>query len=177
MQRSGNPQIAVYTLLGLLLSDEKQDLDRAVQVLLEGRAHYPADEWILNNLAYVYLLNAQPQNAREVLESVRKGHQLNPFLTATWGLLHLYEDNFDLGMQGYQNAITIARKHGDFELSHAIRQKMHLELARAYTRKGDSLAAEREIKAGLLIKTGRRIFRRQLATLQKSFRAIDQTRE
>ena len=85
--------------------------------------------------------------------------------TATLGLLLIAEGDFEGGRQKYKYAEQIARSGGNTELADVVRQKMYLELARAYQRCGQPAAARHEISKGLRVR-GRESFRIDLQSLE-----------
>lgn len=165
IQEDGNQAIAVvqrlvqageasgdaYKQLASLVMDWRQDFSAVLAVLNEAQRLFPHDIGIMNLLAYTHLMQGNPGSARAVLAAVPRSVSLREeiLLSATWGLVHLWEGNFDKGKQGYLQAEQIARRQGRSNWIPLIQQKMHLELARAYKRAGDLKKAQREVRAGL----------------------------
>jgi hypothetical protein len=101
-------------------------------------------------------MQGRPAAARSILLSLKineKNIRLEDkaVLTATWGLLHFRENDFKAGIECYQRAETIAFGSLQKNLPRAVRQKMHLELARAFLRLNDLERAKSEIQKGLAI--------------------------
>lgn len=168
---SGAGRSSSYAILGWYLTDEREDLPAAIEILQEGFQKYPRSPALVNNLAYVLLMSGKPSEARSVLSSLADAKykaSLNErvTLTATWGLLHLWERDIPRGTEFYRRAEAFATDAGDGSLSVAVRQKMHLELARAYVREGLLEDARSEIKRGLSVNGGREYYRRDLMTLR-----------
>ena len=87
-------------------------------------------------------------------------------LTATKGLLHLREGDFYRGEEGYRHAEQLALQQGKNQLARVVRQKMCLELARAYRRVGDIGKAKAEVRKGLLV-NHKSFYRRQMEALHE----------
>jgi hypothetical protein len=117
-------------------------------------------------------MRGRQAEARSVLLSLKideKNFRLEDraALTATWGLLHFWENDFKAGIECYQRAETIASESSQKNLPATVRQKMHLELARAFLRLKDLERAKSEIQRGLTIKDGRSFYERDLAVLNE----------
>jgi hypothetical protein len=87
-------------------------------------------------------------------------------LAATWGLLYLWEGDIERGSEQYELAERLACEVPQSELRNIVRQKMHLELARAYLRRQDIASAEAEISLGLSVRAGRDIYAQSLMALR-----------
>lgn len=146
--RDGIASRQTYASLGSLYG-RIGNLERALEVLAEGFAKYPKDAVIINNLAYTYLLCGRVRDAKSVLATLPKDHEPLPYLTATFGLLRLWEGNEKLGRQLYEEAQLLASGMGDRSLPRQLRQKMHLELAKFYVRIGNRESAEVETELGI----------------------------
>jgi hypothetical protein len=122
----------------------------------------------LLRVAAIALTYDETTAARRVLMAVPKTISAKEavVLSATWGLLNLHDGNFDDARKGYEQAEQLARHHGRSDWVPQIRQKMHLEFARAYSRQGDVKAAAREIKRGLT-KPGQDVYRRDLEQMSR----------
>ena len=142
-----------FSGLGALLSDDQGSLDKALAVLREARDRFPEVTGILNNLAYVHLMRGEPSEARKVLEIIEVEDRKNSvYLTATWGLLKLWEGDLLEAVESYESAAALASSLGRRKLARTARQKMHLELARHFLRVGDRQKAAIEAKRGLSIR-------------------------
>ncbi len=153
---TGEAPADAWGLLGYYLTDRKRQPDAAVKVLSEGRVRLPSDPLVANNLAYAYLMQGNPTAARAVLESLPEGLKkassgVAVVLNATWGLLRLWEGDFDAADRGYQRAEEIALQRGDYHLAAAARRKKHLEFARAFRWAGNVEGARREVQQGLAV--------------------------
>jgi tetratricopeptide (TPR) repeat protein len=149
---NGNAVAEAYTALGWILSDEKRDYREALRVLLEGEERFPSDSSIANNLAYVQLILGNVAEAKDVLSRVPQTEiERSVYLTATVGLLHLAEGDFQSAAVFYRAAEQLARQQGLRVLAKTVRQKMHLEFARAYMRLSDGHSAYEHAKLGLAI--------------------------
>ncbi len=150
----GHPTSRFFATLGVLLADQKRDTAKAKEILLKGHQLYPADPVIGNNLAYVCLMREEITEARRILESFQV-ENIEPTgrvaMTATWGLLHIWEGDLEMGRSEYRIAEEIANRAGNRALGKRAMQKMHLELARAYLRRNDLEHAMLETSAGLNI--------------------------
>jgi tetratricopeptide (TPR) repeat protein len=145
--------------------------EKAIQLLMEGYAQYPKSFSIINNLSYFLLMEGQTAQAKHVLDSRPRNVDDHVELIATIGLLHLREGDYEAGRRLYKRAENMAAKTSRRDLARQVRQKMHLELARYHFEQGDYAATQREIRAGLQEKKGRRVFIRQLEILAKSLEA------
>ena len=151
---------------GCVLSEHLNNSNEAIAVLEEGDRRFPGDTAIANNLAYVYLMEGMPSKARAVLERVKaEDVAKSVHLTATWGLLLLWEGDLGGAREQYSRAAELADRTGRRNLSKAAQQKMHLELARYYVRAGDSNLARDEVREGLAI-GGRRRYKDDLELLR-----------
>jgi tetratricopeptide (TPR) repeat protein len=156
-----------YATLGAILTDSVGDVERAREVLAAGLRAYPEDDLLHNNLAYACLIDGSIDPARTLLETV-SNRPLEPgiraLVTATWGLLAIREGRLVDGAARYDEASRIASSTGATVLAREVRQKKHLELARARIRAGDATAAAVEVEAGLAVR-GRHSYRRDLEAL------------
>lgn len=170
--QAGGASPDAYKQLASLMMDWKQDFSTALAVLNEAQQRFPHDVGIMNLLAYTHLMQGNPGSARAVLASVPKRvpQREEILLSATWGLVHLWEGNFEKGKQGYLRAEQIARQQERGDWIPVIQQKMHLELARAYKRAGDSKKAQREVRIGLS-KHHAGSYRRDLERLAKDLQS------
>jgi tetratricopeptide (TPR) repeat protein len=170
-----------YGYLSGLLTDVKHDFDSACKIATEGLERYPVSVLLHNNLAYSLLMDGQTARARQVLESIPRGVRMNrsdlpTVVAATWGLLYVWEGEIEKGKEQYRVAELLANETRQRELPPIVRQKMHLELARAYIRQGDIGAARIEVSRGLSVRNGRDIYAQDLESLrdhvEKSAREI-----
>jgi Tfp pilus assembly protein PilF len=167
--QTGEADAEAYADLGWILVDEKRDVESALRVLQEGHRRFGNDPKLINNLAYGLLVSGSPAPARALLESVptQTGTLENRItLKATWGLLRIWEGDISEGVRCYKDAEEMANVDGNGDLARAVRQKMHLELARAYVRAGLLEAAREEIEKGLKVKGGRECYREDMESLQ-----------
>ncbi len=171
----GDAKPDVYSMLGFLL-DYDGDLDEALRCLNDGHHRYPQHEPTIHNLIYVLLRKGEIREGRKLLqehqdvleEYAESDPSYRPVLTATWGLLYILDGNIELGSRLYRQAAKLSAHRGNRELSHAILQKMHLELAKILLAEKEFEAARKETLAGLAIRKGREPFRRELQRIQMS---------
>jgi tetratricopeptide (TPR) repeat protein len=163
--RRGNAPAKTYAYLGGMLADDTRDLTAALATLEEGHRFFPEDPIMINNLAYVYLLRGETAVARSLLASIPSGTPQSVYLVCTIGLLNLWEGNIKEGAAYYLEAERIASLEGKSQLARTVRQKMHLELARAYKRGGELQIALTEAERGLKGKGGRLPYREDLESL------------
>ncbi len=152
---SGRGEVAqdAYASLGRILADEKRDYSAALEVSLRGHQRFPEDAVIVNNVAYVNLMLGNVDAARAVLHGVPEaGISQSIYLTATMGLLRLWQGDLEGAVNFYRAAERLA-------------QRMHLEFARAYLRVDDRRSAEEHIKRGFPIK-GRQSYHDDLRELR-----------
>jgi len=167
---SGSP-LAYAMLGGIIVESEIRDRDGAITVLESGYEIYPHDARIGNNLAYAYLQAGLPGRARTILQEVNEDADTEVVLTATWGLLRLWEGDLEEGKERYKRAESLARMKQQGRLAEQVRQKMHLELARYHLRSGEFSQVLPEIRRGLNL-NGRKAFRLDLETLQSELGRI-----
>jgi len=153
-----------YCFLGFLY-EWTEDYATALRALSDGRKRFPKSPKIINNLAYTYLMVGEVERARSVLASLPRGIEPHPELVATQGLLRLWEGNHQTGISLYEKAARMASEAGDNSLAKRVRQKMHLEIARAFMHKGDAAAARIEIKRGLSLRLDTYSYRAKLEHL------------
>lgn len=168
---TGKANAEAYADLGWILVDEKRDYTSAMKVLQQGYNIFKNDSKLVNNLAYTHLLRGEVQPARTLLESIPIESTVlanRVTLTATWGLLRLWEGNTEEGVKCYKEAEEIANLGGEKLLAKIVRQKMHLELARAEARAGNPEIARLEVTKGLNVKGGRECYREDLESLKTS---------
>lgn len=170
IQRSDAP-VEAFSILGYLYSDGQPDpdFDNALSVLERGHAKDPAHIPTINNLAYVLLQLGDTYRAENLLKFISPEKIFKDvFLTATTGLLWLAKGEIEKGRDLYMRAEQLSREEGHRELAFTVRQKMHLELAKAYLRLNNTSNAKMEVNEGLLIIKGRDGYRRQLENLDRS---------
>lgn len=146
--KDGTAARETYASLGWLYGRIGK-VDKALEVLGEGYSKHPRDIVVVNNLAYTYLLCGRVDDAKRVLATLPKTQAPTPHLTATIGLLRLWEGHEKLGRELYERAEHLAMVNGNRALARQLRQKMHLELARFYVRMGNHESARIEIDRGL----------------------------
>jgi tetratricopeptide (TPR) repeat protein len=167
----GQDSPRMYAELSWLLIEIKRDSSKGCEVSREGFAKYGHTPELTNNLAYALLEDGKPEQARKILESaptqLGASNSLDDVaLTATWGLLHLYEGKLVEGREHYQAAERLARTFGDSQLASAVKQKMYLEVAKFHLAHGNRKGAEFEISRGLDVRGGRDYFEHQLRSLR-----------
>jgi tetratricopeptide (TPR) repeat protein len=162
----GEATADTYRFLSGLLADCRGDVAGAQQLLEDAQHRFPDDAGILNNLAYVYLLGGDIDAAQRVLNHafITSDADDQLVLPATQGLLYLMLGDTDRGREGYEAAAQDALQRGHTRMVSEIRQKMHLELARAYLRQENHVEARREIGLGLKERESG-IYRQHLVTL------------
>jgi tetratricopeptide (TPR) repeat protein len=150
---------------------EVDEVQKALEVLMEGYSKFPKSMAIINNLAYCLLVDGKTGQAKEVLASRPPKEEVGVEMTATLGLLHLREGDYEGARRLYKRAGDMATKSSRKELARRVRQKMHLELARYHVERGEYEAGQREIRAGLQEKLERRSFVKPLEALAASIKA------
>jgi ATP/maltotriose-dependent transcriptional regulator MalT len=108
------------------------------------------------------------EEADTVLASVPPDESDNSIhLTATRGLAELLRGHLREAERLYREAETKAREQGRPALARTVRQKMHLEMAKALQQAGQVSEAVRHVKSGLSL-TGSQAYRGDLQDLQKA---------
>jgi tetratricopeptide (TPR) repeat protein len=168
--QSGKATEGSYALLSGIYTDEKREFESGYKIAREGLARFSLSSMLTNNAAYSLLMGGRPREARQLLEAMPHNASSNRLdspsaLAATWGLLYLWEGNIEKGVEQYRLAETLARGVNVPNLPEIVRQKMHLENARAYVRLRQFAKAKIEISRGLNVKNGRDSYREDLASL------------
>lgn len=130
------PSADTQSLLSMIYSDGLQDFEAAVRAGREGLAIDPQNPGLLNNLAYALLEADRADEAALVLRDVdeaRASKLSKVCLDATRGLLALHRGDLPRGLNGYEQALSLA----PFEsLRVRVKAKRDLEAARAMQRLG-----------------------------------------
>jgi tetratricopeptide (TPR) repeat protein len=168
--QTGKATEGIYALLSGLLTDEKRDFESGYRIAREGLGRFGLSSRLTNNAAYSLLMAGRVREARQILDGMPHNAGSDRLdtpsaLAATWGLLYLWEGNIEKGNEQYRLAETLARGVNVPDLPEIVRQKMHLENARAYVRLGQFTKAKIEISRGLNVKKGRDSYREDLANL------------
>jgi tetratricopeptide (TPR) repeat protein len=148
-----------FVELGSVLTEIKRDFAGGISVSEEGLLRFPKNPTLVNNLAYAHLMGGDWAAARDVLNRFPRskwprGTQVEVVLTATFGLLRLYEGKFEEGEDLYSEATRHAASLGDRNLYRRVQQKKCLELGRAHLRSGQYEAALRQARLGLKVREG-----------------------
>jgi tetratricopeptide (TPR) repeat protein len=169
---TGTAPTGAYSDLGSLLAEWREDYDAAVNVLREGLRRDPENVLLLNNLSYVYLMRGEPTMARAVLDRIENDSANPIMLSATRGLLSLWEGDIKGGDQLYRKAESMAFQSGQRNLGVSVRQKRCLEVARALLRDGHIEDANKQLQLGVKAEGGMRFYRfqEQLLALRERFR-------
>lgn len=174
--QAGEAGPEAYACLGWILSDERRDYERALRVLVEAREKFPNDLAVANNLAYVALMAGNTALADEVLRSVSEHDtRESVYLTATKGLLRLRQGDTETAQALYEAAESLARRQGRKSLAKTVKQKMHLEFARAYLDAGDMPRAMSHARMGLKV-DGRRSYHADLRSTYEQIARVPQAR-
>jgi tetratricopeptide (TPR) repeat protein len=165
-----NAPMESYAELGWLLCDWREDYQTALAVLKTGLDKWSDSALIINNLAYVHLMNGELAAAHALLEVIRDDGKNAVFITATKGLLALHQGEIPKGEALYRQAEDLASEAGNRPLMLAVRQKKCLEIARALIKMGEFDRASRFIEQGQSISlTEKRYpFAQQLAAFKSS---------
>lgn len=161
----GETSAGALAYLGALLAERRNDSTASFKVFEEGLRRYPLNPVLINNYAYTQLMKGRVHEARVLLNSLPRGTEMYPELLATFGLLRLWEGDLQQGRNLYQQATELASSVGNPTLARTVRQKMHLELARAHLRQQDTRSAIQHTRSGLSVKEGRADYRRDLQAL------------
>jgi tetratricopeptide (TPR) repeat protein len=141
----------IYVHLGFLYS-QIDNLPKSMEVSRQGVKSFPHAVMILNNLAYVYAMMDQLEEARATLRMAPKELIPHAEWIATKGLLRLREGDERSGVALYEEAERLAAQLGKRDLGRRVRQKKHLELGRFWMRRKVFDRAALELKRGLDIK-------------------------
>jgi tetratricopeptide (TPR) repeat protein len=163
--------VEIYVHLGFLYS-RIGGLQRSMEVSREGAKRSPHSVMILNNLAYVYAMMDELDEARATLRMAPKDFVPHAEWIATKGLLLLRGGDEKAGVALYEEAERLAAQLGNKELGRRVRQKKYLELARFWMRKNAIDKAHLEIKRGLDIKVKHFSYERDLRQLAADLRGL-----
>jgi len=169
---TGTAPSGAYSDLGSLLAEWRENYDAAIDILREGLRRDPKNIVLLNNLSYVYLMRGEPTLARSVLNQIESDSTNPIMLSATRGLLSLWEGDLQGGDLLYKKAESMAFQSGQRSLGVSVRQKRCLEVARAYLRIGRVEDAIKQLQIGKKAVGGMRFypFQKQLFALSDTFR-------
>jgi Flp pilus assembly protein TadD len=156
----------VFASLGCYLADGRHDFSGARDVLRQAYEKFPDNFLIINNLAYVYLMMEDIAAARELLERHHTQPGTNVMLTATWGLLYLKEGHKQEARTLYTEAAKLASLEGHRNLAETVKQKMHLEFATDFLKRGDRAGALNEVNLGLKAGKGRLAYGNDLIAIK-----------
>jgi len=98
---------------------------------------------LVNNVVFAYLEFGKIEDAAKLLPELAREVHKNPFSTATLGLYHLKRGNIQRGEELYREAISLS---ADQAARESIRQKMNLELGKAYLLQGDNRTARKYLE-------------------------------
>jgi len=150
-----------YLRLSTIYADVYEDTERALELLKTGLIYHPEDLALLNNYAYCFLLKGNLSKAREILDNIKNDNEIH--LTATKGMLLIKEGNIKEGRNFYNRAITLAGSN--VNLANLVKQKKHLELGAYYSKMGNKREAIRLLKSGLIHKTDKTYYKKQIIKL------------
>lgn len=88
-----------------------------------------------NNIAFNCLLNNSLSDAQKFLSKTMKYVNIDPYCTATYGLLHIKKGEVEEGIRLYETAISLANGR-DFK--DRIRQRMYFELGKYFISIGNT---------------------------------------
>ncbi len=97
---------------------------------------------LLNNLAFVFIEMGRLDEAQQHLNKISRYIHIDPYATATLGLLYFKRGNIDKGMALYEEAMRLAPIAYE---RRRIGQKMNLELGFALLARGDIQQARRRL--------------------------------
>ena len=89
----------------------------------------------INNLAFVYAETGDLEKAEQLLIKLSEKIHVQPYPTATLGLIHMRKGHTDKGTQLYNEAVHLATKKRD---KVRLRQKLNFELAKTHLNDGTS---------------------------------------
>jgi tetratricopeptide (TPR) repeat protein len=178
---AGRVSEGIYSMLTSLLVDDHQNYLLALEILKEGHRRFPSSVRIINNLSYALLMTGEVSAAEQLLASlpeeiVSDDRRTNVTIMATRGLLALRKGDLVGGAGLYRRAESLARKYEEAILAQIVRQKMHLELARAYAREESLALALEEIKKGIAANGQNQSYERDLIRLGEDVLARSEDR-
>ena len=116
MPFSKRPIMFGSNLSTIILKDHQLSID----FLNKGLISHPNDPQIINNLAYSYSLNNEPQKALSLLDKVNHSeidYTTEVCMTATRGLAHYKLGNIEEGRKLYLDAIQSTKDNNERELN------------------------------------------------------------
>ena len=135
---------ATYYFLGDLASDEK-DYDRAIEHFATALRLNPNFEPVYYELAGVYIMHQQPQNALNLLEKARKRFKGRFLLEYYTGLAHGAKKDYQEAIKSYIAAEVFAKAAEPERLTAVF----YFQYGAAYERAGEHVEAERLFKKSL----------------------------
>ena len=100
----------------------------------------PYRDMLINNIAFTFAELGRVDEAERYLQRISNRIHLDPFPTATLGLLYVKRGNIDKALSLYQEAIGLAKTEDD---KARIRQKLNIELGRYNLSSGNRRLAAR----------------------------------
>jgi len=126
-----------------------EDLERLavyaseMERLLSSEAHSLSREVIsraINNLVFSLLVIGDTEKSEEYVKKLQGAVGTDPYATATYGLYLIKRGQLEAGERAYKRAISISVNK---TLKARIRQRMNLEMGRAYKNQNDDKAASK----------------------------------
>lgn len=133
--------ILLYLIYHLTIYDpsKSEAMARIQQLLAKVHGSQNLREKIvvrsLNNAMFSLLHFDQIVAAESISARLLADVHRDPFVTATFGLLNIKKGKLDRGRLLYEKAVTLAT---DRQFKHKIKQRMNLELGKAYLSRGES---------------------------------------
>jgi len=127
----------VFGFLSVLYADGVHDYAAASRYASAGLEKWPESVSLKNNLSYSLLMAGRPTEAARYLDSIDDSvvdHQQRAFVTATRGLLRLWQGDLKEGLRLYELASVFAGRRA---LRERVKAKRDLEHARALLRLGE----------------------------------------
>lgn len=159
---------AVFMLLASALGEDLKRHQAAIEVLTAAEQRFGRSLFSANLLAYVHLMSGNVPAAQKVLSESYEGEDESAVMIATRGLLRLKLGDIEGGEAGYRQAAELARRQGNHGLRDLALQKMHLELAREFIRRGVRDEGRDHLRRGLALPVKRGSYAKQLRELQAS---------
>jgi Tfp pilus assembly protein PilF len=153
--------VPAFTFLSYAYCEYMEDYEKAISLINDNKSNFQNDIYILNNLAYAYLMNNNVERAKNILQTVADIND-NVYLIATRGLLEIKEGNIARGRELYNNAMNLA---GNERLRIQIQQKKDLELAKYFLSKGQSRDANNFLQKVITSKGGTSVYKDQCRRL------------
>ncbi|WP_186210032.1 tetratricopeptide repeat protein [Burkholderia gladioli] len=146
-EEKATPALTAWTAAWLISYHSLRDERDAALNLISRYSHLVSDlsqadfvqrNMLANNIAFAFAEQDKISDAERYLQFVSNQVHIDPYPTATLGLLHIKKGNIERAKNLYEEAIRLAKHNEDKAV---IRQKLNLEIGRHHLESNRSLAS------------------------------------